>query len=320
MRCAHDRVPFARSRVVLVWFAFTIAAACRERRTTIAPDDATAAPKTAVELCLDIERARLLHEDRCSNRLQWSGPLERALLASRRTCEMLVVAPGTVFDRAHSEACVAALATAACFGPLPQACEPNGTLREGGACAFDDQCARGFYCHTETQPCGTCRRKVRLDEPCSVSVQCERGLQCVLGMGCRRAKLLGEECWRGECAAGLHCPVSRGKPSTCRQRAGEGQPCHPKSWSSAGVMQPEEPCAYEYQCVDGQCVRWRISPLGGACNDWRECRDDMHCTDGRCLPKGDVGAPCGELHLPHCLDELRCIEGHCARDDARRCR
>jgi hypothetical protein len=286
-----------------------------KRFDPIVADDAASKTVSAVDLCLQVERALLLYRDRCDALLLWEGPIDRAVEELRPSCEMETVAPGARRDPHQAATCIAALAQASCWEPAPAACSFHGSLRDGDSCAFDAQCAKSSFCAREKGACGRCKRAPRVDEPCK-PFECDDGLKCIDGI-CSVPNRLGEPCTRNACAGYLRCLQEKGG-YRCGRGASEGEACHPKYWTGA-KFHPAVDCQARFLCDDGRCVKRSVKEVGEACSTFSEC-PSWACLAGHCIPRSKAGVACSGVNTGPCERSLDCIDDKCVLVDARACR
>ncbi|MFO0747930.1 MAG: hypothetical protein U1F43_20060 [Myxococcota bacterium] len=279
--------------------------------------------------------------------------------AVRRVCEDTVTAPigtyidpGTVhYSPSAVGACYAPYLAATCdelgdvTGNPPLECKSafEGTVDEGGACAFDDICKPDLFCKPAadgTCP-GTCAPRKGLGETCNDNdAICQKDLICT-GFGATDGVCAARHVGSGEacvafdqCPEGHFCPVTTTKvctPFLAEHAACSSFGCAPGLYctdaGSTCEKVPEKGQACEYTCarpavcIDGTCVDQ--PKAGDSCdNEFSSCGTftaSLQCDPGTktCVPYIATGEPCGGANKPS-----RCADGYCdgALGEAGTCR
>jgi hypothetical protein len=187
-------------------------------------------------------------------------------------CKGHIAAPGTGFTTTALTACGNAYsATATCddaFGAAQiTACSFKGTLANGAACAFGEQCTTGYCSGTEDNECGKCgpapamppTTYVGLGETCDPNGSGPRcnsnlGLWCDYGTKKCEEMLfvgLGQPCgFVGDdvvmCGPGGTCNWGTSGSGTCVAQKAVGASC------TAASNYPE--CAFGSACIGGTCA------------------------------------------------------------------
>lgn len=188
-----------------------------------------------------------------------------------------------------------------------------GMVQDGGDCYDNAECASpGATCDAQaacSEACclGTCHRAMNEGETCT-TVRCAPGLICHgtcrsgnVGTPCGSSRDCDENAWcdRGTCAAdltpgtacaslaqcsgdtrclGLSIVVST--PGTCLRTARPGDPC-------------DSICYGNVYC-DGSGICRELPQLHQPCSAMTGCSGyDNVCSNGQCVPRGDVGTACG---------------------------
>jgi hypothetical protein len=130
-----------------------------------------------------------------------------------------------------------------------------------------------------------------------------------------------------QCQSGSYCDATATCPGRCRPRFAIGQPvlswqpcvegAFPYEGTCAPLVAIGESCAPTPghtaprwcaggDCVNGVCVaRTLLAPEGSMCIAGTECAYGLRCANRRCIPIGDVGAPCDSTSN-QCKDDLVC--------------
>jgi len=206
----------------------------------------------------------------------------------RDYCNRLLAAPGTNNAPGALAACAAKLRDLSCDKSVDDICECNnldnvGTLPSGSACADSLQCASrncaGRSNGGDLFTCGHCATTVPVGGDCS-------------GMDARCA--IGSSCSRGKCVA----DIVANEGETCESAGGGLVRC------ASGLR-----CGHMPSDAGGSYVCLRESAEGAPCG---VCASGLHCDQGICRPRADVGAAC--MSSSDCKPEVTCDykAGHCA--------
>ena len=202
-----------------------------------------------------------------------------------------------VYDEAKAEQCLELIATHTCdrtdsLGPYRELCHSilRGTVRAGGECAFDAECA---------------------SEQCDVDLSCD--LACCTGTcsgsSPEQPAAIGEPCspYEAGCVEGAYCHAEPFSTSICRPLIGQGESCH---FVATSVR-----CDFGLACLGapGTETCQRLPARGEPCPDG-VCRDDgVACNAaGMCTPAGLPGDAC--VANSDCSRFYVCdATNHCAR-------
>lgn len=197
---------------------------------------------------------------------RWYADEAACRAGERHTCQRDAALPGIVDPVPKLLACAESLPKEPCGfrGYMPTLfCGPEptrGTLEDGVACWFDEQCNGGLcsWVHgSSTSPtmppsCGRCARFPAVGDACAPEVDwptaCDPGSTTVR-------------------SSNLVCDPVR---STCVPRASAGEPC---AFRNA--------CAWNHVCRDGRCVA-PIARIGDPCGS-EPCAEGF-CDGDRCTP------------------------------------
>jgi hypothetical protein len=213
---------------------------------------------------------------------------------------------GIVFDQAKCEASFASLAGTSLSSP------------RSGYYTFDAAAASRCLDTLSTSIAPTC-------STIPASIACEGVFQGVLKPGdpCNAAV----ECAHGPGDSPSCEPGPDGSTTICilKRRATEGEPCVQNCTESAGVTtcsgmsttQPDRGRCFSNDglyCSNGVCVRQ--VPVGSECNSNPGCASNARCdlSVSICVPLADVGKPCAVT--TDCREELHCSMGQCVPDFA----
>ena len=162
----------------------------------------------------------------------------------------------------------------------------TGTVPAGGACFFNEECAGGGLCRSESLPCdprtyccfGACqpRTVVPRGGDCSAAdAHCVDGTRCTAGATASAPPTcagppdtVGSTCYRNPgCAAPLYCDASPdGGAGTCTAPVATGERCNPSSETSLKSCEDlRDNCTGTGTCV-GPTAR------GAACGSGTLCR------------------------------------------------
>ena len=292
---------------------------------TVSPEDAAspgdAATVSGHQACLDFAAA---YCNRLDAYAKDAVPVLYGDLATCNTrnllyCEQSLSVPGTSLTPARWDAC--AQATAASTGDaffsnvLLPACAPQaGTLADGNACAFHDQCAGGL-CKGPLNSCGICEMKPSVGGSCASDTDCDEGLACS-GAKCVAYGTSGASCDGDHpCDATFKCNAGHCEPlspvgGACATYA-DCQPwldCASHVCQMRGVSQPGESCGYVYPGAP-----W--TDCNGTCaitNPWAE--------SGVCVPYVADGAHCDPSHFLECMWPAQCLNSTCTVLDPLSCK
>lgn len=247
--------------------------------------------------------------------------------------------------------CVTALETGCgdYLAPDPLACSVKGTLTDGTACEFDNQCASGRCGSAGGTPgCGICKPASEAGaanaggtperRSCTNEGRCATGLSCIDAGSfgstptpgtCAKTRALGEACSEWEdCNTGSHgdfgwmaftvACIDGG----CAKPFDEGADC-------TGGFGPRDQCDIHKKllCASGKCAPWPFNMANEPCTKNNEvpngsCRGDFRCigedASGTCVPVGLPGSPCTVAY--GCRWGLACDNGVCTRRPADYCK
>jgi hypothetical protein len=311
------RAPFFAG-LVLVASTSVLAPACSSDETT---------PTAPGPIAVDALRAELQTAS-CEFFVRCGYMPDQALCLdvsspSRETLQLLadVVFGKVTYDAAAARACVDALRGQSCDAlasvakGIEQACANvfRGTVAEGGACLFDDECSGDSAC--DVSMCmgggaccvGVCTAKPALvpiggdcmTEPCISTAYCdvendEMGM--VVSATCKAQVKNGEACTdTNGCEDGLRCDT--GGSDACYVLSKEGQTCNP-NLQTGGCLRVDNWCS-----ADGKCVK--LPTVGEPCTDKNECLKHAYCDAGTCKSRPIEGQDC-VMDGPQCLGSLQC--------------
>lgn len=193
----------------------------------------------------------------------------------------------------------------ACRAVVPRA----GSLLEGAACRFDEQCASGRCSsrlvaalgslgrHNEWRACGVCVSPLPEGAACDASASlCGEGLRCQRAQGCDGAGCpatcvpLGASCFGAQCPSGQVCRYLFSEEDfRCVTQKREGEPCR-----------EQNECGPSLRCFEGTCAKYAVE--GEACRTGSfPVRTDSHCVGGLDCDQGTATCKRPEfarLHAP----------------------
>lgn len=203
-----------------------------------------------------------------------------------------------------------------------------GTTPDGGACAYDDDCAATSVCGSGTGCTSTCQHCPQVGEPCRVSSDCDNPvggntpLWCSAGV-CVPVPGEGEPCGDGRCDFESSCtlpedictaPVLLAEGTTCRIACPAGETSCPTPTCASGLVCVASTGSTMGVCSpalsDGSC-RQVVFGLGGS-----DCPPTWSCTGasigvrGSCVPPPGLRQPCSGGLAP-CASGLRCLRNEC---------
>ena len=169
---------------------------------------------------------------------------------------------------------------ACCLGT----CHPR--LQEGESC-LNDRCAPGLVCN------GTCKSG-NVGTPCFNFLDCDEDAWCDHGT-CTADLKLGDRCTsEAQCGGDTRClgiSITDPTPGTCLRSSRPGDPC--RSF-----------CFGNLYCDASEICR-ELPGLHEPCSPLTLCSgNDTFCSNGQCVPRGDVGASCSSDEP--CLPGLFC--------------
>lgn len=234
--------------------------------------------------CVELVRCGLYAtQDACRAHIDRGGALYVAAIAAGRI----------TYDGEAMAICLAAREARGCdltseeLRREPPACDAAliGTIPVGGACGFAGECTSD-RCAIPPDGCppaaccaGTCVAappEVGIGEPCGAQGSCGADAVCGPTLTCVALAAAGASCaqpW--DCAYGLDCVAS-----LCGAPARIGDACLPDDrCSDLGAT-----------CKGGRCVA--RAAVGGACDWFSQCQQDLECTGGTCTPMPALGQPC----------------------------
>ena len=215
--------------------------------------------------CEDVERLSgnggLLNyatsEDECFDRT-------RAVCQARSAASEDSIGLGRLkFDGDQANVCLAA------FNTMRDTCDRGaaahvaacddttaGLVKDGGACALDEECGRGGLCavnrdnpdvNKDTGALeGKCTAPAAKGDACG-DTPCERGLVCNVDAGgngtCVDPPASGDPCATGQCATGLFCDLADGK---CKDLKDDGTAC-------TNAFECKTDVCVNALCGDGTC-------------------------------------------------------------------
>lgn len=209
-------------------------------------------------------------------------------------------------------------------------CRPLG--QESEDCRTTSDCASGLYCRaTNTLGVGVCSKPASVGETCTEHNTCADGLTC-LGQ-CLALPPVGAPCVMGRCDTAGFCMQGL-DGGFCAPRLLEGVRCAGDGQCATGtvcdatrgqcvpatVSQPGQTCGAQQSCIAGLvCIAIppdsktpvceSPSPAAATCTSSSECQNQLACTGGRCVSRGQWGAACRSAR--DCGIFLGCIEGTC---------
>jgi hypothetical protein len=189
-----------------------------------------------------------------------------------------------------------------------------GSLPAGGGCFFDEECADGGICGSQTCSSDGCCAGTCLARPTPIPVggdcsnpllnqECAAGTVCAAnaagGGTCKAPLPAGARCGPYDrCALPYHCggtvdPVTN--EGTCTAPPARGQSCD----MSGDCDDGRDYCDPNYVCTS------RIA-LGGACSTPEACVDYATCDGTMCVAKPGPDASCGPYPPDRCPLSLSC--------------
>jgi len=237
------------------------------------------------------------------------GYPDMATCLSRVALHMVDVmqAPGTSATPASETGCADAIPASDCgafYDDAIPACAPAaGSLPEGTACAYPEQCSTGTCAIAPQQTCGICAAPTQADGGCATTSQCQRPLTCEAPGTCGSLGSTGDTC-----ANISSCTYPDGCTSGTCQPAPVGTTCD-------ATLQN---CAFEEYCssTTNTCQKdeWvgPDAPCGWLAGDntvWTECTVGLCPVSGGiptslCLSVSADGEPCGNQSV--CLRPAVC--------------
>jgi hypothetical protein len=246
---------------------------------------------------------------------------------SRLTLQLLTdaVLGRVTYDEAGARTCVEAIRNLACntaqatLNALNDACAKMfvGTVPEGGACLFPNECAGGGTCNVSMcmggGACclGVCEKKpaaVALGADCSMN-PCVDSAYCdaaEMPPTCKARKDNGDACdAQGQCKEGQRCDV-KGSLPTCYLLSDRGKPCNPALEAGSCIR-------YDDYChpTDRKCT-----PLPGdgqPCTEQGGCKSYAICDDTKTCRKRPVeNEACSDTL--NCLGTLECANMLCVEN------
>jgi hypothetical protein len=250
------------------------------------------------------------------------------------TCPMGLMANGSKATPSDLEACKQAYATAKCddliAGNQPTACQLQGSLMAGSACAGNLQCAgANSYCNVPAnQACGVCATRAAAGATCSASSDCQSGLVCGMATG----QAMGSCVTPG--AAGATCDSPHPCQSafacvggTCSPRVGAGAACDASAQNCDTIKGLY--CSSSRVCATiatagagGACgiTGTTAAPTLTACTAGGTCKLPMGSLAGTCQAPAMDGAMCDPNNGPSCITPAVCTNGVCKVPDPTACR
>ena len=190
-------------------------------------DDAatdSATPVTAEVACGSYALAHCTERDRCSSNTNTAlvyGDFSTCVVREKVLCEQKLIANGHTHTPENVNACAASLASQSCedFWNVVEtsACAfVAGTIANGGACAFSEQCASMWCAVARGVVCGTCQDAPTAGTSCAL-VPCGPGEVCTAAQTCAPVvTTAGASCDAANpCGAGLSCSGAAGS-LTCQ--------------------------------------------------------------------------------------------------------
>jgi hypothetical protein len=212
------------------------------------------------------------------------------------------------YDEDLAEECIDALRDASCSqgASLDSSCDDIfvGTVADGGACAFDDECVSGTCSITDcTDACcpGMCvpsRPVPKIGEMCNFV--CEDGAYCADDNTCHAELPVGAACADPfACVPGAYCADRTTTTSgTCKKLPATGEAC-------------VDICGNIGDYCDGTCKP--VGQLGAvcskddACSFYYECDETMHCAETPVPTLMPNGATCSS--------SVQCQSHYCGNDN-----
>jgi hypothetical protein len=276
------------------------------------------------DVLLEVERAECSWFTRC-HLLGTQSPCPADEFSVSPDLVVVSVQAGRLgYDGNGAADCVDGIRSASCdrfaFDATVGRCDRQsfqGLVPVGGTCFFEEECADHGGCGNRPVGCnpgimccaGTCGAARAVDIP--VGSSCASGA-CVEGAYCAQpaqvctaaSDVEGMPCTSGpQCAFPLRCLFDPGSTTVqhCQRPVGDGGACDPSV---------PDICQLVYETCDTASRTCRPRPgLNQACTV--ACIDGLECLNSVCVPRGEVGAPCGGAN-PGCAGSLRCQNGTCA--------
>jgi hypothetical protein len=250
------------------------------------------------------------------------GTVERCSARFAISCKDAVKAPDSGLTATTIAACMAALPGATCDDVIYRkvaACAIKGTRSNGMACGTNEQCTTG-YCSQSANACGVCSAFVAAGATCTVTEDCQPGLECSVagrcivpggaGMTCSETQTCryGHFCEAGSCVltaetAGETCNADL--LSSCNVL--KGRYCNGSGvCANIGFAENGDPCglvaAKFVACSKGECIYPSTVAIEGVCKalaaDGVTCNDTTSCE----LPAVcDAGGKCKLPSSAACL-------------------
>jgi hypothetical protein len=250
------------------------------------------------------------------------GTVERCSARFAISCKDAVKAPDSGLTATTIAACMAALPGATCDDVIYRkvaACAIKGTRSNGMACGTNEQCTTG-YCSQSANACGVCSAFVAAGATCTVTEDCQPGLECSVagrcivpggaGMTCSETQTCryGHFCEAGSCVltaetAGETCNADL--LSSCNVL--KGRYCNGSGvCANIGFAENGDPCglvaAKFVACSKGECIYPSTVAIEGVCKalaaDGATCNDTTSCE----LPAVcDAGGKCKLPSSAACL-------------------
>ncbi len=313
---SHDR-PFGAAHVLcsLLLALASSAMGCAE-------EDPGPGPIPLDELRQELTQATCNQYVRCGE-MPDQATCEAVQGDGRLTLQLLTdaVLGRVTYDEAAARACVEATRTRACNNlqstqkALLDACANMfvGTIPEGSACLFPDECAGGGTC--DISMCmgggvcclGTCVKPpapVALGgdcttNPCVESAYCDAS---TMPPTCKTRKDNGDACdAQGQCKDGMRCDVGGSLP-TCYLLSDRNGACNP-------TLEAGSCTRYDDYChpTDRKCTA--LPGDGQPCTEDGQCQDYAHCDAGMCKKRPVEAGTCSDVI--DCLGTLECATMVC---------
>jgi hypothetical protein len=264
------------------------------------------------QACADLESARCKKLSSCSTALLTIRYGDEATCEARQVpqCVSSQTATGTGATPAGAEACAGSVSTTNCdlylgYDTVPGCAPATGSIRSGGACAYNGQCQSAWCAVPKGSLCGTCAAKPAAGDDCTATGTCGAGLYCgKTSHTCAAYVESGGACDTDDaCDWGLGCVTPKGATQGTCQSLGKtaGTTCDNKGQTAARCDRSEGlwcPAAGQCQAFSG------FAKTGDACGlidaaTYMACGGGSNCVvptggagKGTCVGPSDVGGPC----------------------------
>jgi hypothetical protein len=335
----NARRTITRALAAITLLSIGACSRCRKRDDVKKPDDesivAPHAFDTLAEGCDELARLRCARFSSCSPRFFFEEFGDDAFcrqdLAARCKVRASSKASGATVDALR--ACAHDVAHSTCDElrrDVRRVCDwPAGTIAEGDACVFDEECTTG-WCEPSHDaafnpfPCGRCRVPKKEGEACDF-YDCAPGLQCGVKQHCERPVDNGACADDSGCVSWKSCIGN-----VCVDDAHLGERCDTDG--NAPRCNPWESLRCNERHADGtwSCVAATFVKEGESCgwdrNTKLECPGTTWCRYppsspsapldvnrlGTCVAYLAIGASCAdEADRFGCATPAMCIDGKC---------